>query len=319
MLLDLGPGDTVIVPSFTFTTTALAYARQGAGLVFCDVERRTLGLDPEHLATLLDETVRAVVVVHYAGIACDIEGIRAVLAPWPDIALIEDNAHGLFGSWHGQPLGHPGALRRPELPRDQELRLWRGRCAGAQRGTGHRPGAGALRQGHQPARVHARAGREVHLEGHRLLLRSRRRPGGLPAGPARATRPDPGQAPCVARALHQQPGAAGGRAGVRARGPTGRTGSRRTTCSTCCCRTGTAATTCSRPCARRASAPPSTTCRCTPRTPGGCSRPGRRSVPVSDDVSGRLLRLPFYNNLGERDLDRTVEAFLAAAHTTLRV
>ena len=46
MLLDLEPGDTVIVPSFTFTTTALAFARQGAGLVFCDIERRTLGLDP---------------------------------------------------------------------------------------------------------------------------------------------------------------------------------------------------------------------------------------------------------------------------------
>lgn len=108
MLLDLRPGDTVIVPSFTFTTTALAFARQGAGLVFADIERSTLGLDPEHLATLLDEHVRAVVVVHYAGVACDIEGIRAVLAPWPDIVLIEDNAHGLFGGWQGQPLGSFG-------------------------------------------------------------------------------------------------------------------------------------------------------------------------------------------------------------------
>ncbi len=108
MLLDLEPGDTVIVPSFTFTTTALAFSRQGAGLVFCDVEPRTLGLDPEHLATLLDERVRAVVVVHYAGIACDLEGIRAVLRDWPDVVLIEDNAHGLFGTWQDQPLGSVG-------------------------------------------------------------------------------------------------------------------------------------------------------------------------------------------------------------------
>jgi len=108
MLLDLGPGDTVIVPSFTFTTTALAYVRQGAGLVFCDVEQRTLGLDPEHLATLMDETVRAVVVVHYAGVACDLEAIRRVLEPWPDVTLIEDNAHGLFGRWHDEPLGSFG-------------------------------------------------------------------------------------------------------------------------------------------------------------------------------------------------------------------
>ena len=108
MLLDLEPGDTVIVPSFTFTSTGLAYARQGAGLVFCDIEPVTLGLDPEHLATLLDEHVRAVVIVHYAGIACDVEGIRAVLADWPDVRLVEDNAHGLFGAWRDQPLGSLG-------------------------------------------------------------------------------------------------------------------------------------------------------------------------------------------------------------------
>jgi len=108
MLLDLHPGDTVIVPSFTFTSTGLAFARQGAGLVFCDIEPRTLGLDPQHLKDLLDETVRAVVVVHYAGVACDVEGVRAALAEWPEVRLIEDNAHGLFGSWRDQPLGSLG-------------------------------------------------------------------------------------------------------------------------------------------------------------------------------------------------------------------
>jgi dTDP-4-amino-4,6-dideoxygalactose transaminase len=108
MLLELGPEDTVIVPSFTFTTTAAAFAREGARLVFCDVERSTMGLDPDHLATLLDDHVRAVVVVHYAGIPCDMERINAVLAQRPDIALVEDNAHGLFGSWQGHPLGSLG-------------------------------------------------------------------------------------------------------------------------------------------------------------------------------------------------------------------
>lgn len=108
MLLDLKPGDTVIVPSFTFTTTALAFARQGARLIFCDIEPRTLGLDPQHLASLLDETVRAVVLVHYAGVACDVEGIRKALADWPGVAVIEDNAHGLFGTWQGAPLGSLG-------------------------------------------------------------------------------------------------------------------------------------------------------------------------------------------------------------------
>ena len=108
MLMDLQEGDTVIVPSFTFTSTGLAFARQGAGLVFCDIEPRTLGLDPDHLATLMDEHVRAVVVVHYAGVACDVEAIRAVLADWPEVRLVEDNAHGLFGRWRDEPLGSLG-------------------------------------------------------------------------------------------------------------------------------------------------------------------------------------------------------------------
>ena len=110
LLLDLQPGDTVVVPSFTFSTSALAFASRGGRLIFCDIEPTTLGLDPKHLAELLDDTVRAVVVVHYAGVACDLDGIRDVLADRPDIALIEDNAHGLFGTWKGQPLGSFGSL-----------------------------------------------------------------------------------------------------------------------------------------------------------------------------------------------------------------
>ena len=108
MLLDLRPGDTVIVPSFTFTSSALAFAREGARILFCDIEPETLGPDPRHVAELLDDSVRAIVVVHYAGIACDIDGIREVLRDRPDVAIIEDNAHGLFGRWRDQPLGSLG-------------------------------------------------------------------------------------------------------------------------------------------------------------------------------------------------------------------
>jgi dTDP-4-amino-4,6-dideoxygalactose transaminase len=109
MLLDLRPGDTVVVPSFTFTSTALAFAREGARILFCDIERETLGLDPVHLESLLDDSVRAVVPVHYAGVGCDMAGIDAVLAG-RDVAVIEDNAHGLFASYRGRPLGSLGAL-----------------------------------------------------------------------------------------------------------------------------------------------------------------------------------------------------------------
>jgi dTDP-4-amino-4,6-dideoxygalactose transaminase len=108
LLLKLQPGDTVIVPSFTFVSSALAYVREGARVLFCDIEPETLGPDPRHLAELLDDSVRAVVVVHYAGIACDLDGIREVLKDRPDVAIVEDNAHGLFGRWRGRPLGSIG-------------------------------------------------------------------------------------------------------------------------------------------------------------------------------------------------------------------
>ncbi len=108
MLLDFKPGDTVVVPSFTFTSTALAFAREGARIIFCDIEPDTLGIDPGHLASVMDESVRAIVPVHYAGVAGDIEGLQDVLKLWRDVDLVEDNAHGLFGQWRGRPLGSLG-------------------------------------------------------------------------------------------------------------------------------------------------------------------------------------------------------------------
>jgi dTDP-4-amino-4,6-dideoxygalactose transaminase len=110
LLLDLTADDTVIVPSFTFSSTATAFARSGAKLLFCDIERETLGLDPDQVAALLaDPTVRAVVPVHYAGVGCDFDGLTAAIGD-RDVAIVEDNAHGLFGSYHGRPLGSLGRL-----------------------------------------------------------------------------------------------------------------------------------------------------------------------------------------------------------------
>jgi dTDP-4-amino-4,6-dideoxygalactose transaminase len=108
LLLGIGPGDTVVVPSFGFVTTALAFARAGARILFCDIEQRTLGLDPEHLAEIMDDSVRAVVPIHYAGVGCDVDGIHQVLARWPRAELVEDNAHGLYGRYRGRPLGSFG-------------------------------------------------------------------------------------------------------------------------------------------------------------------------------------------------------------------
>jgi len=108
MLLRLEPGDNVIVPSFTFVTTASAFAREGAALRFADIEPDRLGIDPASVATLIDERTRAVVPVHYAGIPVDLDGLATVLADWPQAEIVEDNAHGLFSRHRGQPLGSFG-------------------------------------------------------------------------------------------------------------------------------------------------------------------------------------------------------------------
>lgn len=109
MLLDARRGDTVIIPSFTFVSTALAFAREGFRIVFADIEPSTLGMDARHVAELVDDTTRAVVVVHYGGIAADLPGL-AEATRGRAIDLIEDNAHGLFATFRGRALGTSGRL-----------------------------------------------------------------------------------------------------------------------------------------------------------------------------------------------------------------
>jgi len=109
MLLEPKSDDVVIVPSFTFVTTALAFAREGFRLRFADIEPVALGLDPRSVADLIDERVRAIVPVHYAGVGCEVESILD-LAARHGIRVIEDNAHGLFGSLNSRPLGSFGDM-----------------------------------------------------------------------------------------------------------------------------------------------------------------------------------------------------------------
>jgi dTDP-4-amino-4,6-dideoxygalactose transaminase len=107
--LDVGPDDEVIVPSFTFVSTAAAFALRGARIVFADVRPDTLNVDERLLPSLVSERTRAVVVVHYAGVGAELDAIRECLVG-TRAALVEDNAHGLFGGYRGHPLGSAGAL-----------------------------------------------------------------------------------------------------------------------------------------------------------------------------------------------------------------
>ncbi len=108
-LLDVGPGDEVIVPSFTFPSTANAFALRGARPVFADICPDTLDLDPVSVAERIGDRTRALAAVHYAGVACDMDRLGEIAAN-AGIAIVEDNAQGLFGSHRGRPLGSLGAL-----------------------------------------------------------------------------------------------------------------------------------------------------------------------------------------------------------------
>lgn len=109
ILLDIQPGDEVIVPSFTFVSTANAFVLRGARPVFCDVRPDTLNLDEQLLEALITSRTKAIVPVHYAGVACEMDAILAI-ASRHGIAVVEDNAHGLFGGYRGRPLGTFGSL-----------------------------------------------------------------------------------------------------------------------------------------------------------------------------------------------------------------
>jgi dTDP-4-amino-4,6-dideoxygalactose transaminase len=109
ILLNIKPGDEVIVPSFTFVSTVNAFVLRGAKPVFIDVRPDTLNLDESKLAKLITPKTRAIVPVHYAGVGCEMDAIIHI-AQSHNIPVIEDNAHGLFAKYRGKFLGTFGTL-----------------------------------------------------------------------------------------------------------------------------------------------------------------------------------------------------------------
>ena len=109
ILLDIQPGDEVIVPSFTFVSTVNAFVLRGARPVFADIRPDTLNLDEQQLERLITPRTRAVVPVHYAGVGCEMDTILEIAAR-RGIAVVEDNAHGLLGKYKGRYLGTFGCL-----------------------------------------------------------------------------------------------------------------------------------------------------------------------------------------------------------------
>ena len=109
LLLDIQEGDEVIIPSFTFPSVINAFVLRGAKPVFADIRPDTMNLDESRLAALISTKTRAIVPVHYAGVGCEMDAILE-LAGQHGIAVVEDNAHGLFGRYRGKALGTFGSM-----------------------------------------------------------------------------------------------------------------------------------------------------------------------------------------------------------------
>ena len=109
MLCNLKPDDEVIVPSYTFVSTALAFLREGAKVVFADSSAENPNMEVEQIEPLINEKTKVITVVHYAGVACDMDAIMA-LAEKHNLLVVEDAAHCIDSFYKGRPLGSIGHL-----------------------------------------------------------------------------------------------------------------------------------------------------------------------------------------------------------------
>ena len=172
MLLGVSAGDEVIMPSFTFVSTANAFALRGARPVFVDIRPDTFCIDERLIEAAITDRTRAIVVVHYAGVACEMDEIMAIAAP----------------PWAGGDRGQRARLRRylsgyqprhvrfvghAVVPRDEEHPVRRGWCAPHQRRGTLRDSRDPTGEGHQPEPVLPRPGRQVHVGVARLELPAR--------------------------------------------------------------------------------------------------------------------------------------------------
>jgi len=305
LLLDVGPGDEVILPSFTFVSTANAFVLRGATPVFVDIRPDTLNIDETRVERLVGPRTRAIVPVHYAGVGAEMDTLTGIAARH-GLAIVEDNAHGLFGRYRDRLLGTFGALsalsfhetknftcgeagalvindpaliRRAEIIREKgtdRSRFFRGQVdkyTWVDIGSSYPPAdiLAAYLYAQLEARddIQARRRRIWHYYRDRLDIWAGRRGVRLPVVPAHA-----------AQAYHMfyllLPDQA-----------------QRDACIAHLARLGISSVFHYMPLHRSAM---------------GARFPGRDSCPVTEDVSGRLLRLPFFSGLEEEEQARVVEA-----------
>ncbi|MEW5029366.1 dTDP-4-amino-4,6-dideoxygalactose transaminase, partial [Klebsiella pneumoniae] len=109
LLLDIQPGDEVIMPSYTFVSTANAFVLRGAKIVFVDIRRDTMNIDETLIEAAITDKTRAIVPVHYAGVACEMDTIMAIADKY-NLFVVEDAAQGVMSTYKGRALGTIGHI-----------------------------------------------------------------------------------------------------------------------------------------------------------------------------------------------------------------
>ncbi|PJF38791.1 MAG: dTDP-4-amino-4,6-dideoxygalactose transaminase, partial [Phototrophicales bacterium] len=109
LLLDLRPGDEIIMPSYTFVSTANAFVLRGAVPVFVDIRPDTFNIDENKLEQAITDRTRAICVVHYAGVGCEMDTVMNIAERY-DLAVVEDAAQAMCSRWRDKPLGSFGHL-----------------------------------------------------------------------------------------------------------------------------------------------------------------------------------------------------------------
>ncbi len=187
ILLELQPGDEVIVPSFTFVSTANAFALRGAVPVFSDIRPDTLNIDESRLEALITPRTRLIAVVHYAGVGCEMDVIMPI-ASRHNLAVVEDNAHGFLGTYRGRALGTFGSMATLSFHETKNITCGEGGALLVNDPALIARAEIVREKGDEPGPLLPRTSRQILVGRYRVELCSERHPGRLSRSPTGVAR-----------------------------------------------------------------------------------------------------------------------------------
>lgn len=189
LLLDIEEGDEVILPSYTFVSTANAFVLRGGVPVFVDIRPDTLNIDETRIVDAITPRTKAIVPVHYAGVACEMDAIMKI-ATHHNLAVVEDAAQGAMASYRGRALGSIGDLGALSFHETKNVISGERRRPACQLIRLPAPGRDSQGKGHQSQPLPSQRGRQIYVAGQRVFLFAQRISRCLSMGSVRGSRAD---------------------------------------------------------------------------------------------------------------------------------